>query len=268
MEPISTQGLPAGLGFIGTGVITSAIVRGLCTLSECPFRIVVSPRSASVASDLAQRFSQVSIAGSNQDVLDQADAVFLAVRPQIADEVLRELQFREDHHVVTMIATYARAQIEAMVRPARRVVRAVPQPTVASHRGPTAIFPADPLVAAIFGPLGRAVEVETEREYQMLLTASAAMSSHFACLDAIENWLAIGQVPPLRSREYLAMMFAGLGDVPLNSAASFPQLIEMFQTRGGLNEQYSEQLRAAGVFGHYATALEAVHARIRRAEDK
>ena len=71
------------LGFIGTGHIASAVIKGLLKDKERPFNIVVSPRNKDIALALSQQFSTVTVAGSNQEVLDRSDVVFIAVLPNI-----------------------------------------------------------------------------------------------------------------------------------------------------------------------------------------
>jgi len=71
------------LGFVGTGAITTAIVTGLSSSSPDQQVIRLSPRNSSIASKLASRFPHVSVASSNQDVLDSSDTIVLAVRPRL-----------------------------------------------------------------------------------------------------------------------------------------------------------------------------------------
>lgn len=52
-----------------------------------------------VASRLADKFPIVRVGADNQDVVDSADIVFLAIRPQIAEEVITELRFRADQRL-------------------------------------------------------------------------------------------------------------------------------------------------------------------------
>jgi pyrroline-5-carboxylate reductase len=92
------------LGFIGTGEITSSIVTGLCSSVTMPHSIRLSPRNAAIAKKLANRFNGVSISSCNQDVLDHCDTIVIAVRPQVARDVLSELHFRPDHQVVSLAA--------------------------------------------------------------------------------------------------------------------------------------------------------------------
>jgi pyrroline-5-carboxylate reductase len=82
------------LGFVGTGAITAAIVTGLNSGFGEQHSIRLSPRNAKIAFDLATRFPGVSVAASNQDVLDSSDVVVLAVRLQVALSVVSELRFR------------------------------------------------------------------------------------------------------------------------------------------------------------------------------
>jgi pyrroline-5-carboxylate reductase len=51
--------MSAKLGFLGTGAITSAMVTGLKTAGKESRAILLSPRSAAVAADLANRFDKV-----------------------------------------------------------------------------------------------------------------------------------------------------------------------------------------------------------------
>ena len=253
----------ARLGFLGTGTITSAIVAGLSSKSPPCYSVCLSPRNAYVAAQLASTFPQVSVAASNQKMLDCSDIVFLAVRPQIASEVLADLKFRPDHRVISLVATFSLDKIATLVKPANKVTCAVPMPTVAEHLGPTAIFPPDPAAAMLFGRLGVAIEVTTESEFQALAATTAAMASYFALLDTLLSWLTAHGVSAATGRAYVSMMFYGLSQVAQQSDRSFVELAGEFKTKGGLNEQLVAELAGKGVFDAYAAALDRILARIR-----
>jgi pyrroline-5-carboxylate reductase len=251
------------LGFVGTGTITKAVVTGLRT-SGHSCDIVVSPRNADVADALARTFDRISVAGTNQAVIDASDVVFLAVRPQIAARVLAELQFHQRQHVISLIATYSRQQIGSMLRGAGKVVCAVPQPTVAMMDGPTVIFPRDPIAASLFGRLGHVVETDSEDAFHALFAATAAMASYFHWLDASSSWLESKGLAAAQARQYVAAMFHGLGGVPLQSDLPFKDLAGEFKTRGGLNEQLADKLTDSGVFEAYRGGLDAILDRVAR----
>src|ERR1700736_1555768 len=89
------------LGFIGTGEITSSIVTGLCSSVTMPHSIRLSPRNTAIAKKLANRFNGVSISSGNQEVLDHCDTIVIAVRPQVARDVLSELHYQ----VVSLVSS-------------------------------------------------------------------------------------------------------------------------------------------------------------------
>jgi len=255
-------------GFIGTGTITSAIVEGLCGHRPVAHRISVSPRNVEVAARLATRFSEVRVADSNQGVIDASDVVFLAVRPQVASSVLEALRFRPEQHIVSLIATFSRARVAALVAPAKSVTCAVPQPTVSARLSPTAIFPPDRFVASLFNDLGVAFEASTEREFDSLFATTAAMATFFTLLDTLARWLTAHDVSPTAARDYVARMFQGLADVPLRSTSSFAELAAEFKTRGGLNEQFANLLAERGAFAACSSALDAILERIEGSQNR
>ena len=74
----------ATVGFIGTGLITRAVVTGLCTSKAPPKRIVLSPRSSDVGEELVKQFGRthdITVAPSNQHVVDSSDWVVIATPP-------------------------------------------------------------------------------------------------------------------------------------------------------------------------------------------
>jgi pyrroline-5-carboxylate reductase len=256
------------LGFIGTGTITSAIVEGLCAGAAITEPIRVSPRNEKVAAALAARFPNVIVGASNQDVVDASDVVFLAVRPQVALAVLEALRFRPEQRIVSLIATFPRARVAALVSPAQAVTCAVPQPTVSARLSPTAIFPPDRFVAAIFDELGAAFEASSEREFQALFATTAAMATFFTLLDTLARWLVKQEVSPETARNYVTKMFQGLANVPGQSKSSFTELAAEFKTKGGLNEQFANVLAERGAFIAFSSALDLIFDRIIRSENR
>jgi len=255
------------LGFVGTGTITTAIVTGLKADGDDSLAICLSPRNAAMAADLAGRFAGVSLAASNQEVLDECGTVVLAVRPQVAHAVVSELQFRPDHHVISVIAAYPVARVAEMVAPAVRVTRAVPLPSTAARRGPTVIYPHDPVAVDLFDRVGTAFEVETELEFDALATATATMATYFAYLDGIASWLTRSGIPDAQARGYLAQVYSGLAKTAVeNPERSYEELAADHATRGGINEQVRQHLTSRGVFDAIPEALDAAMRRVRGAE--
>jgi pyrroline-5-carboxylate reductase len=257
---------PLGIGFIGTGAITSAIVNGLSAVSRDRHSILLSPRNALVSSGLASKYEHVRVALDNQTVLNESDVVFLAMRPQVAPQILSKLSFRPDHHVVSLVATLSLEQVSVLVAPAARVTRAVPLPSVALRQGPTAIYPPDPLVSDLFGELGLAINVASRAEFDALCVATAVIASYFDFADTVTGWLVRHGVNQAEARGYIARMLLGLATASVASPQEpFASLSNEHATSGGLNEQFNAYLRGQRVCAILDEGLDAVLRRIEHA---
>jgi pyrroline-5-carboxylate reductase len=251
------------LGFIGTGTITEAIVTGIVSRAEPSPEIIVSPRSEKTAARLATLSAQVTVAADNQHVVDAADMLFLAVRPNVAEEVVRALRFRPGQQVVSLIATIDHAALRSFIGVPVDLVRAVTLPFVATGSGVTTIFPPDPAVEAFFSTLGTAVACETIEEFDVLAAASALMGSYFGIMDHVVGWMQSKGLPQASARAYLTQHFLSLSTVAFrNPSTSLEDLRHEYSTRGGLNETMFAEFHKGRGLEALAHALDVVLARI------
>jgi pyrroline-5-carboxylate reductase len=246
------------LGFVGTGTIAAAMVEGLAGED-----ILLSPRGAATGASLAQRFAGVRIAASNQAVVDTCQTVVLSVRPQIAEAVIRPLQFRPGQMIISVIAATQIADLRDWVGVDLPIIRAVPLPFVAGRRCVTPIFPPNAAVAALFDRLGTAVPCDTIAEFDLLAVGSALMGSYFGILETAQNWLAAQGLAEATARTYLAGLFANLGEVAVANPASFTNLRREYSTKGGLNEQIFNDFARSGGTAALTAALDGVLSRVR-----
>lgn len=257
------------IGFVGTGTITEAVVTGLGKTGFRNTPIVLSPRGESVAARLAAANQNVSIALGNQDVLDRSDLVFLAVRPQIAEEVVRALRFRPSHHVVSFVAATPFEQLLDWIDQPVLLSQAIPLPFVADLQGATAIHPPDEISNAVFSALGTPVQVESKREFDLLAVAASIMGTYFGILETTSAWLESQGLPRAAGDAYLRQLFSGLDHAARSRpATSFDELVAEHSTKGGLNEQVLEDFRNFGGTVALQKALGRVLARIRPAENR
>jgi pyrroline-5-carboxylate reductase len=263
------------VGLIGTGHLAASLVTGWCLEGDGPQRIIVSPRNAGVAQGLSRAHARVTVAVDNQAVLDHAATVILCVRPQIADGVLRELRFAPDHRVLSVIATLGEERLLPLIAPATAVARAVPMPFAARRRGPLAVFPAPDWVIALLGPLGDVIAAPTAAAFNRFCGITATMAAFFRVQGTMSDWLIAGGVPPDLASRYVVGQVQALSGVPADEPAlsdgglrtdggaiDFTQLAQRFATRGGINQQLTEQLQGAGAFDWLPAVLDQVLLRI------
>ncbi|GAA4173556.1 pyrroline-5-carboxylate reductase [Shinella granuli] len=260
-----TMSLPRKIGFIGTGAITDAMVRGLLADPAAVPHVMVSRRSADISAKLAADFPHVLVSGDNQAIVDGCDTVVLAIRPQIAEEVIRPLKFRDGQNVISVVAATGRPALLDWIGADVHLSQAVPLPFVARRKGVTAIYPPDAGTAALFNVLGNAVECETKAEYDLLAAASALMATYFGIMHRTTEWLAENGLPEEKGRAYLAPLFASLSETALLAGkdVAFIKMSHEFATKGGLNEQVFRDFEANGGSQAAMLALDRVLARIR-----
>jgi pyrroline-5-carboxylate reductase len=251
------------LGFIGTGEITSSIVTGLCLSSHRTHSIWLSPRSSAIAKGLANRFHGISVASGNQEVLDHSDAIVIAVRPPVARDVLSELRFRPNHHVISLISALSLRSLSELVVPAVQIARAVPLPSAAKRMSPTAIYPRDPVAFQLFTAVGTVFAVEKENEFDAICATTATIASYLAFNETIASWLEQQGVPALQARDYTARLFLGVTTGAVDaSERSFQSLAATHATAGGINEQFLKHMVESGLLTRVSEALDAVLHRI------
>lgn len=224
--------------------------------------IILSPRGAGVAADLAGRFPGVTVADSNQAVVDQSELVVLSIRPQIVADVVQALRFRPDQKILSLVAATQIDTLRRWIGVDVPVVRAIPLPFVASRLSVTPIYPADAQVADLFNRLGTVVECQSQKEFDLLAVGSALMGSYFGILETAQAWLAQQGLPEPAARAYLAGLFANLGTVAEASPLPFADLRGEYSTRGGLNEQMFRVFSDQGGTPALRTALEEVMKRV------
>lgn len=254
------------LGFIGTGVITEAIVTGLLN-SDFPItEMILSERNKATSSRLAAASPLVHVCKSNQEIVDRSDVVFLAVRPQDAEPVLRPLRFRHEQDVASLIATLTAETLHDWIGPGVRIFRAIPLPSVANKRGVTAIFPDCTLGQQLFGNLGTVVTAKSLTQFDAYATTSALMGTYFGILDTATQWLCDQGTDYDSAQAYLNGVFLGLAKTSTDAqGTSFATLREEHSTPKGLNEQMFDEFASQGGTQALADALQSVLDRVRAA---
>ena len=251
------------IGFIGTGNITGALVTGLSTRTNARYPIVLSPRNREKSAYLANQFDNVRVAPDNQDVIDGADLVVLALRPQTALEVTGGLRFHRSQKVLTLLGATPIAAVCRAVAPASCVLRAVPLPSAALGVGPILQYPEDPDVADLLGGVGECIVVSEESHLSLLSAVTALISPFFTLLDTVSGWAVARGVEKRLAERYTVSMFHALCEQALHAPQiGFEHLAEEAATPGGLNEQAHGVISKENGYAVFFHALEAVAERI------
>lgn len=245
------------LGFIGTGKIASAVLEAICGSDLQDYEIFISPRNEQNSKTLAAKYEPVQRANSNQEVLDQADIIFVALKTDVFENILRGLSFRNDHTVVSLIPYSTISLLKALVFPATNISRATPLPTVVHHVCPVQVLNANSEVKRIFSSIGQVLEVETEKQFQAIWTLTGLISPYYDLMAALSDWAVENDVEKSIADKYIADMFHSLSLAASKSAhPDFNALSTHAATPGGLNEWAGEFIKSAGAHEAYKKAAD------------
>jgi pyrroline-5-carboxylate reductase len=227
------------LGFLGTGEITAAMVRGLQGQGHS---ILVSPRNAQVAATLAE-LPGVGIA-PNDHVVAESDVVFLCLLARVAMDVLPELPFRADHTVISVMVDAPLARLHALCTPASAIAITIPLPPIAEGGCPLPVYPDLPVLHALFGDRNLILPQPSEAALNAHLGASALCSPILDQLLTATDWLGGFTGNPATAEAYItAMIRAYLPQRP--AKGDLAEALQKLSTEGGLNATLRAALRPA-----------------------
>jgi len=127
---------PSRIAFVGGGNMASAIITGLANLDGCAIRVVDPDpvvRELHAASGHA--------VGEDASGIGDAEAVVLAVKPQVVEEACAGLaeHLRPEQLVVSILAGATVARLESLLPEGQRVVRTMPNTPMAIGEGMVAL---------------------------------------------------------------------------------------------------------------------------------
>jgi len=237
------------LGFIGTGNISSDVITGICNSKISFKRIVVSPRNKQKAQKLKKKFKRVSIAKSNQDVIDKSDWVFLGVVPKVGEKILPRLNFKTNQTIVSFISTINYAQLKKIVKKKAKIVRAIPMPPISLGKGPVPIFPPDKKVKNFFDKIGTTIEIKSEKLSKNFWAISGSMASFYELLKVLSDWLVKKKLKRNQAQKYITSLYSALAALAaVHAEKNLKNFVVESQTPGGLNWQGVNELRKSGYF--------------------
>ena len=253
------------LGFIGTGKIASSVILGVCR-SKIKFRqIIVSPRNKRIANNLKKKFKKVSIAKSNQDVINKSNWIFLSVTPKVGDKIIKDLKFKSNQTIISFISTINLSELKKMIKVKSKIIRAIPLPPISIKKGPVPICPPNRQVKSFFDKIGSTIEIKNEKLSINFWSTSGMMASYYEMLKVMSNWLVKKGIKKQDAQKYITSLFLALSeDAVVNSNKDLKHLVKESQTPKGLNQQGLNMMLKKGVYKSVVNTLNSIHKRLNK----
>lgn len=253
------------IGFIGTGKISSAMVKAFCAVDQLEIRIQLSPRNKQVSEALARKFENVTRLSSNQDVIDNSTIVFIALRPNVYKEILADLVFRADQTVISLIPYLKYQELADLVGPAKNLSRAIPLPTVVNLVCPIPVFKPDGTLLELLGKIGQPLIIEDENQLHTIWTLTGLITPFYDLMAELSCWSNENGVDKKVADKYVADMFNSLAyAASISDKPDFESLSHHAATPGGMNEKTGIEIRKSGAHREYRRSADGLMEKFNR----
>ena len=246
------------VGILGIGGLAGLLMRGL---AGCGHRFVLSPRNAAQAAALARDFG-AEVAHSNQDVVDQAEAVLVCLPAATGAEELSRLTFRASQTVLSAMAGTGLDRLRQVVAPAQGFVSMMPGYANAYGVGPSILYPDDAFWRDFLGHIGPVHSFADETTFTAAATFGAFSGATVGFMAHVIRWFAAQGLAPETARALVAGTLRGNAEVLLQEPRSLDDIAKGVTTPRGITLQFLDILDQRGALDAWDVALDAVHRRI------
>jgi len=253
--------------FIGGGNMGGALIRGLIAKGMPADRIsvgeAVQARRIALADELG-----VHVSADNREIVEGADLVVLAVKPQDMATTVRVLApglARRRPLVLSIAAGIRVADIQGWCGPGIAVVRAMPNRPALNNAGASALYaPAGltpeqrKLAEDALAAVGTAVWVNEEDALDVVTALSGSGPAYFFLLAELMTDAAVNLGLARESAQELAIQtLFGSGRMARDSDGDLARLRAEVTSKGGTTEAALRVLDASDLRGIVAAALQA-----------
>ncbi|MDR2006638.1 MAG: pyrroline-5-carboxylate reductase [Acidaminococcales bacterium] len=241
--------------FIGGGVMAEAIIKGILAKS------LTVPEKITVIEPLAERRLYLEKtygvrADNESEALKRAQAIILAVKPQILESALDDAitaLIPHDALVVSIVAGKSLAGLRALL-PRQRLVRVMPNTPLAVGEGMT-VFARDKstnehdveFVHAIFAACGMAMELPESQLDAVTGLSGSGPGYIFVIIDALADAGVMAGLPRDTAIKLAAQTLAGSARMVLETGKHPAQLRDQVTSPGGTTIAGIAAMEKAGV---------------------
>ena len=258
------------IGFIGAGNMASALAGGMLARGFKPAQLALSDSNTSQLEPFSSR--GVFTTTNNTELLQRADVLVLAVKPQVMGAVLKPLASlaqQKQPLVLSIAAGISAASIERWLGGPLPVVRAMPNTPALVQSGAAGLF-ANPLVSpaqraqaeSILAAVGIALWVEREELIDAVTAVSGSGPAYFFYV--MEAMMAAGRSLGLDDKTARALTLQtalGAAQMAITADVEPGELRRRVTSPGGTTERAIAVLDQVGLREAFQQALEACAAR-------
>ena len=243
------------LGFIGCGNMASAMIKGILSSDlEGLERIIVSARTAATR-ERAEREFGVPATECNREVVKRSDIIFLAVKPNLYERVLREVAADCNGKIIVSIAPGKDLVFfENVLGEHAKILRTMPNTPAMTGEGMTAICPNRnihaeelALLEKILSTFGKVERIE-ENLFDTVVAVSGSSPAYvFLLIEAMADAAVQGGMPRAQAYRFAAQAVLGSAKLALETGLHPAVLKDMVCSPGGTTIEGVAVLESKGL---------------------
>ena len=251
------------IGFIGTGIIGEAFVKGLYRVGNFDGEMIISLRTAEKSAKLAAEFPQIIVSECNQSIVDESELIILAVLPEQCESVVCGLNFRPDQTILSIVSSITLKSLHEWAAPVTDIYRGIPLPPIEFGVGPFPICPPAPKLEPLLNSVGTVVSLTNEDQFLSIAVGSAMMAMFYEVVSTTASYMTKEGLPAAESALYATSMIHALADSTLRvDDTELQAMSEDCLTPGGLNEQVLHGLRGRGWYSDLEAEMDGIRDRL------
>lgn len=263
------------IAFIGAGNMGEALIKGLLDAGGVrPEQLIATDVRADRLQTLRKAY-RIDTLTNNREAVTKAQILLLAVKPQVMNAVLTELNGTvvEDHLILSIAAGIRTAFIEGKFSQPTRVVRIMPNTPALVMAGASAIAPGRHATAAdleiarlIFQAVGRVVQVEEHLMDAVTGLSGSGPAYIFVLIEALADAGVRMGLPREVATLLAAQTALGAARMVLETGEHPAKLKDKVTSPGGTTAAGLHVLEQAGFRGILKAAVEAATRRSQELE--
>ncbi len=242
------------IGFIGAGNMAQAIIGGLVQSGLVPDRVIVADLDKDKCDALVQQYGVTAVL-DNTMVVEQADVLLLAVKPQVMSQMLEPLAKvvqKSQPLIVSFAAGIPIDLIQSWVGIAAAVVRVMPNTPALVSAGVSGLYASDEVSDAqcqsaesIMRAVGSVVWVDNEGLIDSVTAVSGSGPAYFFYLiESLEQGGVKNGLSPEQARLLALETAFGAAKLALESELSPAELRQRVTSPGGTTEAAINHMKA------------------------
>jgi len=257
------------IGFIGAGNMAEALIKGFVSSGLCAAENISAFDASSDRLKFMADTYGINLLNSNDELIKQADYIVLAVKPQVMQGVLSELEIIESDKVfVSIAAGITISKLSEWLKGHQKIVRVMPNTPaligagVAGVSSSTAVSDEEQnQVLELFKSVGIAIKVEESMIDSVTAISGSGPAYVFYFIEQLQAAAQELGFNEAQAKELALHTFKGAAELAIDSLDSPGELRQKVTSKGGTTEAALDEMLKLKVGELFIAGVKKAHKR-------